>query len=231
MLDALLLTPHLSSFPELAFTPVFRRAWPSLYAALQSGRVAAAALLKLLLKELPAQTPLLLVGDHTAWARPDARTLSERTIEHQPTPIKGQKPITVGYGFSTLGLVPELRGSWFLPLLHQRIAPAEAPGGKMCAQLQAVLPGLPERPLVLLDSEYGTASFLNASAPLACDLSVRLRPTLSLRRAPPALQRFWASAPARRGLQIQRPTDLGPPRRNTRSRRSRLGARARRALA
>jgi hypothetical protein len=38
----------------------------------------------------------LLVGDHTAWGRPQARTLNDRTFEHQPTPIKGQKPITIG---------------------------------------------------------------------------------------------------------------------------------------
>jgi hypothetical protein len=37
LLDAVLLTPHLESFPELSCSPVFRRQWPSLYEGLQDG--------------------------------------------------------------------------------------------------------------------------------------------------------------------------------------------------
>ena len=33
-IDALLLSPHLTSFPELSGVPVFRRQWPSLYEGL-----------------------------------------------------------------------------------------------------------------------------------------------------------------------------------------------------
>ena len=36
--DALLLCPGLASFVELALVPVFRRRWPSLYAALADGQ-------------------------------------------------------------------------------------------------------------------------------------------------------------------------------------------------
>lgn len=37
LLDALLLSPQLASFPELSCVPVFRRCWPSLYQCLQDG--------------------------------------------------------------------------------------------------------------------------------------------------------------------------------------------------
>ena len=46
LLDAVLVSPHLASFPELSCAPVFRRQWPSLYEALQDGAVNRAALLK-----------------------------------------------------------------------------------------------------------------------------------------------------------------------------------------
>mgnify|MGYP007051342034 CR=1 len=35
--DALLLSPPLRSFPELSLSPVFRRQWPSVYAAIEEG--------------------------------------------------------------------------------------------------------------------------------------------------------------------------------------------------
>jgi hypothetical protein len=100
LLDAVLTTPQLTSFPALSCAPVFHRQWPSLYEALQDGQLDRPALLELTVTHLPVVERPLLVGDHTAWAR----TLRERTFEHQPTPLKGQKPITIGHGYSTLRL-------------------------------------------------------------------------------------------------------------------------------
>jgi hypothetical protein len=59
----------------------------------------------------------LLAGDHTNWSRPDAVKLKERTYEHSGTSIAGNKPITVGQGYSTIAWIPENEGSWALPLL------------------------------------------------------------------------------------------------------------------
>ena len=185
LLDALLVTPHPASFPELSCAPVFRRQWPSLYAALQDGEVDRAALLELYVETLPPSDRPLLVGDHTAWARPQARTLRDRTFEHQPTPIKGQKPITIGHGYSTLGVVPEAKGSWFLPLLHERIPSETTPSAKAAVQLKQVVGLLWERPVALYDSEYGSGTFLQATAGLACDLLFRVRPNRKLRLKPP----------------------------------------------
>jgi len=38
---------------------------------------------------------------------PEASTLRDRTIEHQPTQIAGNKPPEVGQGFSTIAWIPE----------------------------------------------------------------------------------------------------------------------------
>ena len=185
LVDAALLTPAVTAFAELSCAPVFRRRWPSLYEALQDGRPARAALLKLYVGLLPTQR-LIVAGDHTAWSRLAAPTLRERTIEHQPTPVPGNRPITVGYGYSTLVGVPESRGSWALPLLHERITPAETPIAKAVAQLAQLCKLLAVRPLSLWDSEYGCAPFILASAAIQADKLIRLRPNLCLWGPPPA---------------------------------------------
>jgi hypothetical protein len=185
--DAVLLTPVAQSFVELALAPAFRRRWSSVYEALQDGTPDRQGLLRLYAAQIPSCSRPLLAGDHTAWPRLAAETLRDRTVEHQPTKIRGQKPITVGQGYSTLAWLPaETAGqSWALPLLHERIASTEAPIGTAVRQLRQVTAQLAERPISLWDAEYGTAPFVNASADIPADKVFRLRPNLCLRRAPP----------------------------------------------
>lgn len=66
LIDAVLTSPGIESFPELSCAPVFRRQWSSVYEALQDGQLDAPALLKLQLKHLPPSERPVLVGDHTA---------------------------------------------------------------------------------------------------------------------------------------------------------------------
>jgi hypothetical protein len=178
--DAVLVTPTVNSFAEFSTAPIFRRRWPSLYEALQDGRPDRLALLNLYVAHLPTRSRILLAGDHTAWPRLDAPTLRDRTFEHQPTKVPGGKPVTIGLGYSTLAVIPKDRGSWALPLLHERIASPESPIGKAIGQLRTVCEKLPSRPLGLWDSEYGCAPFINGTADIPCDKIVRLRPNLCL---------------------------------------------------
>jgi hypothetical protein len=191
--DALLLAPRVPSFAHLALCPVFRRRWPSVYEALQDGRPSSAALLALYAPLVqPTPSPLtrpriLLAGDHTAAPRLWARTLAERTYEHAPTPVPGQRPITVGHGFSTLSWVPEDRGSWALPLLHERIPLNGSALDHAAQQLRQVVPRLPAaagRALALYDSQFGCAPFVTATADIPIDKILRLRPNLCLYQAP-----------------------------------------------
>ena len=186
--DAVLLAPAVNSFAEFSQSPIFRRRWPSLSEALQDSRPDRYTLLDLYLAQMAHTRRPLLAGDHTAWPRVTAYTLRDRTIEHQPTKVPGAKPITVGQGFSTVVWVPELQGSWALPLLHERITSTESPIPKIVAELREVCQRLHERPIVLLDSEYGCAPFVNQSAELAGDKIVRLRPNLCLWGVPPPYQ-------------------------------------------
>jgi len=190
LIDAVLTSPGLVSFPELSCAPFFRRQWPSVHEALQDGKLDSQALLKLEIKHLPGVERPLLVGDHTAWGRVRARTLRDRSFVHQPTPIKGQKPITIGHRYSTLGVVPQASGSWFLPLLHERIESETTPSAKLAGQLKELCPLLaeqsPGRPLGLFDSEFGSGIFLNQTEKIDCDLLFRVKPNRKFRRAPGA---------------------------------------------
>jgi len=209
--DAVLLSPALDSFAELSRSPMFRRRWPSLYEALQDGRPDRYTLLDLYITQMPHTPRPLLAGDHTAWSRLSAPTLRDRTIEHQPTKVPGAKPITVGQGFSTLVWVPESRGSWAPPLLHERIASTESPSSKMVAQLGEVVRRLRHRPIVLLDSEYGCAPFVKASGDLPCDKIVRLRPNLSLWGVPSAYKGKGRYPKHGAKFKLKDPTTWGVP--------------------
>ena len=126
--DAILLTRNAYSLADLSLSPIFRRKWPSIYEALQDSRPQRQKLMQLYINQIPQQVGRpLLAGDHTAWPRPDAKTLQERTIEHSSVTIAGNKPITIGQGYSTIAWIPEDSGSWALPLRHERITSWENP--------------------------------------------------------------------------------------------------------
>ncbi|MEO3704641.1 transposase [Trichormus azollae] len=106
--------------------------------------------------------------------------LQERTYEHSGTSIEGNKPITVGQGYSTIAWIPESEGSWALPLRHERITSAESPIGKAIWQLKQVCKHLPVTQMSFWDSEYGCAPFVLKTANIQADILVRLRSNLCL---------------------------------------------------
>lgn len=183
--DAVLTTPNAHSFAEFSCSIYFRRRWPSLYAALQDGRPDREGLMRLYCQHVLGAGRPTLVGDHTAWPRPSAYTLQDRTVEHQPTPVPGNRPITLGHGYSTLVWAPETHGSWALPLLHERISSQETLWEKASEQLRTVQRHLAGRAISLWDAEYGCAPFLVATADIPTDKIIRLRPNLRLYGPPP----------------------------------------------
>lgn len=81
--DALLATPQARSFVALSQAPGVQRRWPSLYAALADGRIARAALRRLVARHLPSPAPgarLVLGLDTSPIHRPAARTFPDRTL-------------------------------------------------------------------------------------------------------------------------------------------------------
>lgn len=184
--DAILLTRNVYCLADLSLSPVFRRKWPSIYEALQDSRPQRQKLMQLYIKQMPVEKRPLLAGDHTNWSRPDAVTLQERTFEHSGTSIAGNKPISIGQGYSTIAWIPEDSGSWALPLRHERITSWENPIQKAVWQLKQVCEHLPSRPISVWDSEYGCAPFVLKTANIPVDILVRLRSNLCLWGEPEA---------------------------------------------
>jgi hypothetical protein len=184
--DAILLSRNVYSLADLSLSPVFRRKWPSVYEALQDSRPQRQRLMQLYIKQIPTLERPLLAGDHTNWSRPEAVTLQERTFEHSGTSIAGNKPITLGQGYSTIAWIPEKSGSWALPLRHERITSKESPIAKATWQLKQVSGHLPTRPISVWDSEYGCAPFILKTADIRADILVRLRSNLCLWGEPEA---------------------------------------------
>jgi len=185
LMDAVLVTRSVYSFVELSVSPVFRRQWSSIYEALSDGNPPREELMRLFIEQIPQTKQIVLAGDHTAWSRLEAVTLKDRTYEHQAKPLSGSKPVTVGQGYSTIAWIPEVEGSWALPLLHERITSFSHPIEKAVAQLKQVCPHLPNRPLSLWDAEYGCASFVKQTADIAADKLFRLRSNRLLYGSPP----------------------------------------------
>ncbi len=124
-----------------------------LYESLQDGVIYRASLVDVYRAQIPRDERPVLAGDPTAWSRLHARTLRERTVEHQPNALPHAKPITVGQGDSILAWLPAVPGSWALPFLHERLTPTENPIGKMVTQRRQVCSGSPQRPRGLFDAE------------------------------------------------------------------------------
>ncbi|WP_019498766.1 NF041680 family putative transposase [Pseudanabaena sp. PCC 6802] len=184
LMDAVLTSRSVSSFVELSLSPLFRREWSSIYEALQDSHPPREDLMKQYIQQMPAAEVTILAGDHTAWSRPYAVTLQERTYEHQPQPGVGSKPVTVGQGYSTIAWIPESEGSFALPLRHERITSFENPIQKAASQLRLVCAEIPGTVLFLGDGEYGCAPFLQQTADIPCIKLLRLRPNRVLYHAP-----------------------------------------------
>lgn len=184
-MDAVLTTRSICSFVELSLSPIFRREWPSLYEGLQDGSPPRQGLMHQYVQQIPAAELTVIAGDHTAWSRPHAVTLQERTYEHQPQPGVGSKPVTLGQGYSTMAWIPETEGSWALALLHERITSFESPIAKAATQLRQVCAQVPGLVLFLGDGEYGCAPFLVHTAEIQCLKLLRLRPNRVLYGPPP----------------------------------------------
>lgn len=186
--DALLCEDRARSLPELSLSPRFERQWPSLYQALDHGRIQTEALqqiwAKALLADLPAAEPIWISVDATSIARPDAHTSQDRGIIHVSNLPRAAKPISVGWQFSTVMLLPEAASSWVGILDQQRIPTAQTAIEVAIAQLQALIPLL-QRPVILLaDRWYATSEFLRACQQLGIQVLIRLKSNRRLYRRP-----------------------------------------------
>jgi hypothetical protein len=186
--DALLCEDQARSLPELSQSPCFERTWPSLYQALADGKINETKLreawMKALLADIPRGKTIWISVDASSIPRPEAETSADRGIIHVSNLPRAVKPISVGWQFSTVMLLPEEPSSWVGILDQQRIATEQTAIEVAIAQLRALVP-LVQRPIIVLaDRWYATANFLRVCQELGCQVLIRLKRNRKLYRPP-----------------------------------------------
>jgi len=162
LIDAVLTTRNANYLADLSLSPLFRRKWSSTYESLQDCRPNRQKLMKRYLEEVALDKEessyVVVAIDHTSNPREDSPTLKDRGDHHAPS--SGTK-VRKGHSYSTLAWIPEEKGSWALPLRHERITSFETPISKAAWQLKKVTTSVKQPILALLDCEYGNASWVN----------------------------------------------------------------------
>jgi Transposase DDE domain len=208
LMDAVMTTRQASSLAEFSLSPMFRRQYSSTYEAIEDCRPQRNQLMQLCIKQIPIQKYLVFGIDHTPWPRPDAKTLKDRTYEHQG---KTQNGVAIGQGYSTIAWLPEGHSSWALPLRHERITSWESPMSKAAWQLKQVLKHCSQKVLVLLDREYGNAKWVVATAKLQADCVMRIRSNTCLWGMPPAYAGHGRPRKHGQKFQLTHPTTWTAP--------------------
>lgn len=214
--DALLSESHARSLPELSLSVFFERRWPSVYEALQDGRINVERLRAVFVQALLADTPtdeLIWLGiDSSGMQRLEAESLRDRGMIYVPNMPHASKPVSVGYQFSTLMLLPEQPSSWVGILEQRRIGTDQTALAVGIEQLRAVLPHLCGRAVILLaDRWYASASFVGACHELGCSALIRLKRNRKLYRVAPPRKEHQRGAPCKHGPLFQgtRPETYG----------------------
>lgn len=186
--DALLCETTAQSLPDLSLSPFFERRWSSLYQALENGKINEEQLrqtwVEALLKDAVSDEPVWISVDSSSIARPEAKTSADRGIIHVANVPRGCKPISVGWQFSTVMVLPKEPSSWVGILDQRRIATSQTAIEVAITQLRALVPLLKRPVFILADRWYATAEFLQACYELDCQVLIRLKRNRKLYRAP-----------------------------------------------
>lgn len=98
-----------------------------------------------------------------------------------------KRPVSVGWQFSTVMLLPDQPSSWGAVLTQRRIRSEETAVSVAIEQLEALRPLLPESARLLTDRWYVTGPFVQACARLQMPALMHLKRNRKLYR--PALPR------------------------------------------
>lgn len=195
MADALSGDPSARSLPEVSLSPHFRRKWPSVYEALEDGCIDQARWSQVWTKALLAehQGSVWVSIDSTSIARPEAETSPDRGIIYVPNLPHAKRPVSVGWQFSTVMLLPPDRSSWGAILSQRRIATSETAIEVAIEQVECLLPQLGPSARLLADRWYVSGPFIQACQRLQVGALLRCKRNRKLYRpAPP-------KAPGKRG--------------------------------
>jgi hypothetical protein len=152
--DALLTEDRARSFPERSLSPHFQRRWPSVYEALEDGRIEEERLRQVFAAHLPSlgEGQERWIGiDVSVSARPRARTSADRSSVPVQNLPKGEKVPTFGWQFSTVVALPESARSWTYALAQQRVSTETTAAQVAVEQVQQLASVLPANTITTLD--------------------------------------------------------------------------------
>ena len=177
LVDALLLSPCIATFPALSQSPVFRRGWPSAYTAIERGEQDPVWLRRYLSGQVPGEGVSVFALDASVWPRPRTHTLPGLRYERSPTQAMGGYSIVKGYAYSTLAWIPQRGKSWALPLDTRRMLGEQTVVGVGVEQVKTLCQNRPDGLLDVIvgDGALGNHHFLGAVKDLPCAVVVRLR--------------------------------------------------------
>lgn len=179
--DATLTAGSVPSPPHLSLTPIHRRGWGSLYAALSKGGVDAEVLKKLLISydSITGSTPVYAV-DVTSWPRCDAETSPKRGYLYHPSRHSAGQPIVAGWAYQLIAGLSFERDSWIAPVDARRVEPKEDTDKVAAKQVQQLVDRLPEHddePLFVFDAGYNPVRLQLDLQEVAAQILVRLSST------------------------------------------------------
>jgi len=195
-LDAILLAGSVPSFPHLSLQSIFQRKWPSLYKGLQRGCLDTQRLTTFLARDqVPRNGVQCYSIDSTAWLRPRAETLDERSIVRVPAAGTAKGHIyNIGYEYSLLDWIPEEGSSWSLSIAVSRVPFAKSVieiGIEQVQLLNAARQAHTDTvDIIAGDARYGNERFYEPLQGGHCGLVARMRKDRVLHfEQPPDYQR------------------------------------------
>lgn len=177
LLDALLSKGKVPSFPWLALAGCFQRQWSSVYDAVEQGAQDVTGLSQFLMGQVPTTGVQFWSLDATAWPRPQADTLPDRSYVYAPGRGFKGKPVVPGYSYSLLDWVPEAGESWSLSVAMERVGSDGSDlrvGAAQVKRLCQVRQGGDGLDIVAGDCKYSQPEFLRRVQPLPCGKVARL---------------------------------------------------------
>lgn len=180
LVDALLLSPVIRSFPELSLCPAFRRQWMSAYEAIRKGRQDRAWLERHFMRLVPTRGTQVFSVDGTAWPHPQAKVTDDLQYVHSPTPAIDGGNIVIGHPYSVLAWVPQIGRSWAPPMSVRRILSQQTAVEMGVAQVKQLCAERGEEMrqflhLIAADGAYGNHRFLGPLKHEPCGIVARLR--------------------------------------------------------
>jgi hypothetical protein len=129
--------------------------------------------------------PVWVSIDSTNIARPEAETSPDRGMIYLPNLPHASKPVSVGWQFSTVMLLPEQPSSWGAVLSQRRIKSDETAVSVAISQWESLRALLPESASLLADRWYVTGPFVSACHRLHMPALMRLKRNRKLYRSAP----------------------------------------------